>query len=208
MTHKCRSAIPLAQKQAPAESDDSPASAGSVEADCKDRMEKSLESVKRNFGTISTGRANPNMLDRITVDFYGTPTPLNQMASVTTPESSLVVIQPYDISAIPDIERAILGSDVDITPSNDGKVIRLQVPQLTEERRKEMTKVASKMGEEGKVAIRNVRRDMLKKVEKLTDEVGEDGKKDLEDKVQKLTDAYISSVDALLKSKNEELLKV
>ncbi len=179
-----------------------------MEADCKDRMEKSLESVKRNFGTISTGRANPNMLDRITVDYYGTPTPLNQMASVTTPESSLVVIQPYDISAIPDIERAILGSDVDITPSNDGKVIRLQVPQLTEERRKEMTKVASKMGEEGKVAIRNVRRDMLKKVEKLTDEVGEDGKKDLEDKVQKLTDAYISSVDALLKSKNEELLKV
>lgn len=179
-----------------------------MEDDCKDRMEKSLESVKRNFDTISTGRANPKMLDRVTVDYYGTPTPLNQMASVTTPESSLVVIQPYDISAIPDIERAILGSDVDITPSNDGKVIRLQVPQLTAERRKEMTKVASKMGEEGKVAIRNVRRDMLKKVEKLADEVGEDGKKDLDDKVQKLTDSFISSVDALLKSKNEELLKV
>jgi ribosome recycling factor len=200
--------ILLGQKQAPVESDDSPASAASVEADCKDRMEKSLESVKRNFDTISTGRANPKMLDRVTVDYYGTPTPLNQMASVTTPESSLVVIQPYDISAIPDIERAILGSDVDITPSNDGKVIRLQVPQLTAERRKEMTKVAGKMGEEGKVAIRNVRRDMLKKVEKLADEVGEDGKKDLDDKVQKLTDSFISSVDALLKSKNEELLKV
>lgn len=200
--------ILLGQKQAPVESDDSPASAASVEDDCKDRMEKSLESVKRNFDTISTGRANPKMLDRVTVDYYGTPTPLNQMASVTTPESCLVVIQPYDISAIPDIERAILGSDVDITPSNDGKVIRLQVPQLTAERRKEMTKVAGKMGEEGKVAIRNVRRDMLKKVEKLADEVGEDGKKDLDDKVQKLTDSFISSVDALLKSKNEELLKV
>lgn len=171
-------------------------------------MEKSLDSVKRNFSTISTGRANPNMLDRVAVDYYGTLTPLNQMASVTTPESSLVVIQPYDISAIPDIERAILKSDVDITPSNDGKVIRLQVPQLTAERRKEMTKVASKMGEEGKVAIRNVRRDMLKRVEKLADEVGEDGKKDLEDQVQKLTDTYISSVDAVLKNKNEELLKV
>ena len=154
-------------------------------------MEKSLESLKRSLSTISTGRANPNMLDRITVDYYGAPTPLNQMASITTPEASLLVIQPFDLSAIPDIERAILGSDVDITPSNDGKVIRMNVPQLTADRRKEMTKVASKMGEEGKVAIRNVRRDMLKKVEKLADELGEDGKKDLEDKVQKLTDSWV-----------------
>ena len=154
-------------------------------------MEKSLESLKRSLSTISTGRANPNMLDRITVDYYGAPTPLNQMASITTPEASLLVIQPFDLSAIPDIERAILGSDVDITPSNDGKVIRMNVPQLTADRRTEMTKVASKMGEEGKVAIRNVRRDMLKKVEKLADELGEDGKKDLEDKVQKLTDSWV-----------------
>lgn len=165
--------------QEDASQDSSPATPASVEPDTKDRMDKSLDALKRSLSTISTGRANPNMLDRITVDYYGAPTPLNQMASVTTPESSLLVIQPFDISAIPDIERAILGSDVDITPSNDGKVIRLNVPQLTADRRKEMTKVASKMGEEGKVAIRNVRRDMLKKVEKLADEVGEDGKKDL-----------------------------
>ena len=171
--------------------DGSPVSAASVESETKDRMEKSLESLKRSLSTISTGRANPNMLDRITVDYYGAPTPLNQMASITTPEASLLVIQPFDLSAIPDIERAILGSDVDITPSNDGKVIRMNVPQLTADRRKEMTKVASKMGEEGKVAIRNVRRDMLKKVEKLADELGEDGKKDLEDKVQKLTDSWV-----------------
>ena len=130
------------------------------------------------------------------------------MASITTPEASLLVIQPFDLTAIPDIERAILGSDVDITPSNDGKVIRLNVPQLTADRRKEMTKVASKMGEEGKVAIRNVRRDMLKKVEKLADELGEDGKKDLEDKVQKLTDSYIGLVDGQVKDKNGELTKV
>jgi len=204
-------AVEETRKKAATSNDDddgSPVSAASVESDTKGRMEKSLESLKRSLSTISTGRANPNMLDRITVDYYGAPTPLNQMASITTPEASLLVIQPFDLTAIPDIERAILGSDVDITPSNDGKVIRLNVPQLTADRRKEMTKVASKMGEEGKVAIRNVRRDMLKKVEKLADELGEDGKKDLEDKVQKLTDSYIGLVDGQVKDKNGELTKV
>lgn len=181
-----------------------------VEAETREKMDKSLDSVKRNFSTVRTGRASPSMVDRITVDYYGTPTPLPQMANVTTPEASLLVIQPYDISIIPDIERAIIGSDVDITPSNDGKVIRLQVPPLTAERRKEMTKVTSKMGEEGKVAVRNVRRDALKKVEKLEKDgvIGEDGKKDLESTVQKLTDDFVKQIDELIKAKSEELTKV
>lgn len=181
-----------------------------VEAETREKMDKSLDSVKRNFSTVRTGRASPSMVDRISVDYYGTPTPLPQMANVTTPEASLLVIQPYDISVIPDIERAIIGSDVDITPSNDGKVIRLQVPPLTAERRKEMTKVTSKMGEEGKVAVRNVRRDALKKVEKLEKDgvIGEDGKKDLEGIVQKLTDDYVKQIDELIKAKSEELTKV
>lgn len=181
-----------------------------VEAETREKMDKSLDSVKRNFSTVRTGRASPSMVDRITVDYYGTPTPLPQMANVTTPEASLLVIQPYDISVIPDIERAIIASDVDITPNNDGKVIRLQVPPLTAERRKEMTKVTSKMGEEGKVAIRNVRRDALKRVEKLEKDgaIGEDGKKDLESTVQKLTDDFVKQIDELIKAKSEELTKV
>lgn len=181
-----------------------------VEAETREKMDKSLDSVKRNFSTVRTGRASPSMVDRITVDYYGTPTPLPQMANVTTPEASLLVIQPYDISVIPDIERAIIGSDLDITPNNDGKVIRLQVPPLTAERRKEMTKVTSKMGEEGKVAVRNVRRDALKRVEKLEKDgaIGEDGKKDLETAVQKLTDEFVKQIDELIKAKSDELTKV
>lgn len=175
-----------------------------------EKMEKSLDSVKRNFGTVRTGRASPSMLDRIVVEYYGAPTPLQQIANVTTPEASLLVIQPYDISAIPDIERAIQGSDLDLTPNNDGKVIRLQVPPLTAERRKEMTKVTSKMGEEGKVAVRNIRRDAMKTVEKLEKDgdIGEDGRKNLEDVVQKLTDDYVKQIDALMKAKSDELTKV
>lgn len=181
-----------------------------VEAETREKMDKSLDSVKRNFSTVRTGRASPSMVDRITVDYYGTPTPLPQMANVTTPEASLLVIQPYDISVIPDIERAIIGSDLDITPNNDGKIIRLQVPPLTADRRKEMTKVTSKMGEEGKVAVRNVRRDALKRVEKLEKDgvIGEDGKKDLENTVQKLTDDFVKQIDDLIKAKSDELTKV
>jgi ribosome recycling factor len=189
---------------------DDAAQVASVREETEEKMEKSLDSVKRNFGTVRTGRANPSMLDRIVVEYYGAPTPLAQIANVTTPEATMLVIQPYDISAIPDIERAIMGSDLDITPNNDGKVIRLQVPPLTAERRKEMTKVTSKMGEEGKVAVRNVRRDALKKVEKLEKDgvIGEDGKKDLESEVQKMTDDYVKQIDALIKAKSDELTKV
>lgn len=175
-----------------------------------DRMEKSLDSVKRSFASVRTGRANPAMLDRIEVDYYGTPTPLKSIAGVTVPEASMLVVQPYDTSAIQAIERAIMQSDLGITPSNDGKVVRLSIPALTVERRKEMTKTVSKLGEEGKVAIRNVRRDAMKAVEKSEKDgnIGEDERKGLEAAVQKLTDEYVKEVDKLIKVKTEELTKV
>lgn len=175
-----------------------------------ERMEKCLESVQRNFSTIRTGRANPAMLDRIEVDYYGSMTPLKQIAGVSTPEASLLVIQPYDAGAIPAIERAIQQSDIGLTPNNDGKLIRLQIPQLTAERRKEMTKVASKLGEEGKVAIRNVRRDAMKSIEKLEKDgvIGKDERSSLENSIQKLTDEYIKQVESIIKAKSEELAKI
>eukprot|EP00889_Picochlorum_renovo_P006195 jgi/Picre1/33225/NNA_008550.t1 len=163
-----------------------------VEEETMEKMEKSLDSVKRNFGTVRTGRASPSMLDRIVVEYYGAPTPLQQIANVTTPEASLLVIQPYDISAI---------------QTSKGQS---RVPPLTAERRKEMTKVTSKMGEEGKVAVRNIRRDAMKSIEKLEKDgdIGEDGRKNLEDVVQKLTDDYVKQIDALMKAKSDELTKV
>jgi ribosome recycling factor len=175
-----------------------------------ERMEKSLDSVQRSFASVRTGRANPSMLDRVEVDYWGTMTPLKQMSTISAPESSLLVVQPYDVSSIPAIERGIQQSDVGLTPNNDGKVIRLQVPQLTAERRKEMTKVVAKLGEEGKVAVRNVRRDAMKVIEKLEKDgaVGEDERKDLEGSVQKLTDEYVKKIEGLVKSKTEELTKV
>ncbi|KAL4428713.1 hypothetical protein ABPG77_009819 [Micractinium sp. CCAP 211/92] len=181
-----------------------------VEEDAMEKMEKSVEATKRSFNTVRTGRANPAMLDRIEFDYYGAMTPLRTVAGISTPEASLLVIQPYDTSAIPAIEKAIMQSDLGLTPNNDGRVIRLQVPQLTAERRKEMTKTVSKLGEEGKVAIRNVRRDAMKAIEKLEKDgsIGEDQRKGLEDAVQKLTDAYVKEVDALIKSKSDELTKV
>lgn len=181
-----------------------------VEEDAMERMDKSLDSVQRNFATVRTGRANPAMLDRIEVDYYGASTPLKQIAGISTPESTLLVIQPYDQTAIPAIERAIQQSDIGLTPNNDGKLIRLQIPQLTADRRKEMTKIVNKLGEEGKVAIRNVRRDCMKTIEKLEKDgsIGEDGRKDLETAVQKLTDDYVKQVESLVKSKTEELTKV
>lgn len=150
------------------------------------------------------------MLDRIEVDYYGSMTPLKQIAGVSTPEASLLVIQPYDAGAIPAIERAIQQSDIGLTPNNDGKLIRLQIPQLTAERRKEMTKVASKLGEEGKVAIRNVRRDAMKSIEKLEKDgvIGKDERSSLENSIQKLTDEYIKQVESIIKAKSEELAKI
>lgn len=166
--------------------------------------------MQRNFATVRTGRANPSLLDRIEVDYWGTMTPLNQMSTISAPEASLLVIQPFDASSIPEIEKAIQLSDVGLTPNNDGKLIRLQIPQLTADRRKEMTKIVSKMGEEGKVAIRNVRRDAMKALEKLEKdgEMSEDEKKGLESSIQKLTDDCVKKIDAMVKSKTEELTKV
>lgn len=181
-----------------------------VEEDTMDKMEKSLESVKRSFASVRTGRANPSMLDRIEFDYYGALTPLRTVAGISTPESTLLVIQPYDISAIPAIERAIMASDLGLTPNNDGRIIRLQVPQLTADRRKELVKVVNKLGEEGKVAIRNVRREAIKVVEKLEKDgaVSEDAQKGLEDSIQKLTDDYVKQIEALIKTKSDELTKV
>lgn len=181
-----------------------------VEEDAMEKMDKTLASVRGSFATVRTGRANTAMLDRIDVEYYGTPTPLRQIAGVTAPEAALLVVQPYDISAIPAIEKAIMQSDLGLTPNNDGKLIRLQIPQLTAERRKEMAKTVSKLGEEGKVAVRNVRREAMKAIEKLEKEgaVSEDGRKALEASVQELTDDYVKQIDQLVKGKSEELSKV
>lgn len=173
-------------------------------------MDKTIESIRSSFNTIRTGRANTSILDRINVMYYDVETPLKQLASVSVNGSSTLVVDPYDKSCISDIERALLESDVGITPSNDGSVIRLAVPPLTQERRKEMTKKAKAMAEEGRVALRNVRReaiDKLKKLEKDSD-IGKDESKTEQDKVQKATDSYAKKIDSLFKEKESDLMKV
>ncbi|CAL5229509.1 g12847 [Coccomyxa viridis] len=178
-----------------------------IEEDAMTRMEKSMESTTGAFSTVRTGRANAAMLDRIVVDYYGAPTPLKQIANLSAPESSLLVIQPYDKSSIQSIEKAIMSSDINLTPNNDGNLIRINVPQLTAERRKDMAKMVSKLGEEGKIAIRNIRRDCMKAVDKLKD-ASEDEQKALEDAIQELTDDYVKQVDKLVKTKQDELTTV
>lgn len=175
-----------------------------------EKMESTLEVVRRNFSTVRTGRANPSMLDRIEVDYYGAMSPLKTIAGVSAPDAQSLVIQPYDISAMPNIEKAIQKSDLGITPSNDGKVIRLNIPSLTAERRKDMAKTISKLGEDGKVAVRNVRRDAIKQVGKLEKdgELSEDGKANLEKSIQELTDDYVKQVEKLAKDKSEELTNI
>eukprot|EP00891_Asterochloris_glomerata_P007489 jgi/Astpho2/7489/Aster-02061 len=181
-----------------------------VEEEAMEKFEKSLESVQRSFSTIRTGRASPTMLDRVQVDYYGASTPLKQLAGISVPEATMLVVQPYDKTALPEIERAIVASDLGITPSNDGNLIRLKVPALTADRRKEMGKLASKYGEDGKVALRNVRRDAMKLIDKLEKDkkISEDEQKALEEAVQELTDDYVKQVDKLIKNKQEELMKV
>jgi ribosome recycling factor len=181
-----------------------------VIANAKDRMTKAIGAYTRELAGIRAGRANASMLDRITVDYYGAPTPINQLAGVSVPEARMLVVQPYDKSILGDIEKAILKSDIGITPSNDGSIIRLAIPQLTEERRKELVKVVKKESEEAKVAIRNVRRDAnddLKKLEKNGD-ITEDDQRGYSDDIQKLTDEYISKIDQLTKDKEKEILEV
>lgn len=179
-------------------------------ADARDRMTKSVESMRHEFGSVRTGRATPALLDRIVVDYYGAATPLKQLATVTAPEARLLTVQPYDKSSIKAIERAILESDVGLTPGNDGNLIRLAVPELTEERRKQLVKVVRHIAEEGRVAIRNIRRDVMHDLRELK-EVGEAGSDDehrAEVELQKVTDARIGELDELLKHKEEDILEV
>ena len=179
-------------------------------AEIKDHMEKSIEATQRSFNTIRTGRANASLLDRITVDYYGTETPLKSLANVSTPDASTITIQPYDKGSMAQIEKAISLSDIGLTPNNDGQVIRLNIPQLTSDRRKELVKIASKLAEEGKVAIRNIRRDgidAIRKQEKNHD-IHEDEARDLQDQIQKATDKSISKIDELLAGKEKDILTV
>ncbi|WP_413301302.1 ribosome recycling factor [Bacillus sp. 1P10SD] len=181
-----------------------------VIAATKERMTKAIQSYSRELASIRAGRASASLLDRITVDYYGAPTPVNQMAGISTPEARLLVIQPYDKSILGDIEKAILKSDLGLNPSNDGSIIRIAIPQLTEERRKELVKVVKKESEEAKVAIRNIRRDGnddLKKLEK-NGEITEDALRGYSDDIQKLTDEFIQKIDQITKDKEKEILEV
>ena len=178
--------------------------------DAEVRMQKTIESVKSDFSSVRAGRANASVLDRIQVEYYGTPTPLNQVASISSPDPRQLVIQPWDGSLLRAIEKAILTSELGINPQNDGKVIRLTFPQLTEERRKDLTKQVRKYAEGGKVAIRNIRRDAMDKVKaaKKKSEITEDDAKDIEKKLQDVTDKYIKKVDELGAEKEKELMSV
>ena len=174
------------------------------------KMGKTIANLESEFGAIRAGRANPHVLDRITVDYYGTPSPIQQVANVSVPEPRIIQIQPWESKMIKAIEKEILCSDLGINPTNDGKSIRLVFPELTEERRKELVKDVKKKGEAAKVAIRNIRRDaneMLKKLGK-SDDVSEDEIKDLQEKVQKVTDKYIKEVDGMVEVKSKEILTV
>jgi ribosome recycling factor len=179
-------------------------------ADAKRRMDKSIEATHHEFNSIRTGRASPALLDRITIDYYGTPTPLKSLASISAPEARLLVVQPFDPGAIKNIERAVQESDLGLTPSNDGKLVRLPIPALTEERRKDLVKVVRRVAEEGKVAIRNVRRDIMQHLKELVvnGEVGDDEERRAEQQVQKITDEHTKSIDDLLKVKEAEIMEV
>ena len=175
-----------------------------------DKMQKSFDNLLREFGSVRAGRANPHVLDKLKVDYYGTPTGLQQVANISVPEPRMLLIQPWEANMVRVIEKAILTSDLGINPSNDGKVIRLTFPELTEERRKELAKDVKKKGEAAKVAVRNIRRDandFLKKSGKSND-ISEDEIKELEEKVQKLTDKYVADIDKAVEEKSKEILTV
>ena len=178
--------------------------------DAKRRMDKSVEATAHEFNTVRTGRASAALLDRVKVDYYGQETPLNQLSTINVPEPRLLTIQPYDPGSIKAIERAIQESELGLTPSNDGKVIRLPIPQLTEERRKELVKVVRHLAEEGRIAVRNVRRDVMHHLKELVrdGDVGDDEERRAEDKAQKLTDEHVGRIDELLKRKEEEIMEV
>jgi len=176
----------------------------------KDKMQKSCAAYERDMMGLRAGRANPQLLDRIMVDYYGTMTPINQIGNISSPEPRLLVIAPWEVKMIPQVEKAIQKSDLGLNPSNDGKIIRLVFPELNEERRKDLTKVASKGAEEAKVAIRNIRRDAVEQVKKMkkNSEITEDDQKDAEEKIQKMTDNAIKDVEAIYAKKEKEIMEV
>jgi ribosome recycling factor len=176
----------------------------------RDRMVKSVEHARSEFATVRTGRASASLLDRIEVDYYGTPTPLKQLATISVPDARMLSIQPFDPSSIRAIEKAIQESDLGLTPSNDGKLIRLPIPQLTEERRKELVKIVRNMAEDHKVAVREIRRDAMRHLKELVDngEVGADDEHRAEGRVQELTDEHTRQIDELLKHKEAEVMEV
>ena len=178
--------------------------------DCGRRMDASIEHTRQEFNSIRTGRASAALLDRITIDYYGTPTPLKNMATISVPEPRMLTVQPFDPTQIRAVEKAIQESDLGLTPSNDGKLIRLPIPQLTEERRKDLVKVVRRSAEDGKVAIRNVRRDVMRHLEELVrnGDVGDDEERRAENQVQKLTDDHVKRIDELLKHKEAEIMEV
>lgn len=173
------------------------------------KMTKTLESLEKELSTVRAGRANPHILDKITVDYYGAPTPLQQVANVTVPEARMIQIQPWEASLIKEIQKAILSSDLGLNPNTDGKIIRLVLPELTEERRKELVKDVKKKGEAAKVAVRNIRRDANDAYKKLAkQDVSEDEIKELEDKIQKFTDKFVKNIDKAVEEKSKEILTV
>lgn len=177
---------------------------------CEEKMEKTIAALERDFGTVRAGRANPSVLDRVTVDYYGAPTPINQMAAVSVPEPRLLQIQPWDASTLKDIEKAINMSDIGINPSNDGRVIRLTFPPLTEERRRELAKDIRKMAEDSKVAIRSIRRDAIEKIKDLrkSGEITEDDQSAGEKDVQDLTDRFCKEIERKSDKKEKEIMEI
>ncbi len=178
--------------------------------DAARRMDKSIEAARHEFNTVRTGRASAALLDRIHVEYYGQQTPLKQLATINVPEPRMLTVQPFDPSSLRPIERAIQESDLGLTPSNDGKLIRLPIPQLTEERRKELVRVVRHMAEEGRVAVRNIRRDVMSDLKELAHdgEIGDDDERRAEERVQKLTDEHVKKIDELLKAKEAEIMEV
>lgn len=178
--------------------------------EANDRMNKAIDVLKKDYATLRAGRATPALLDKIQVDYYGTPTPINQMAKIAVPEPRLLTIQPWDKSALADIERAIMKSDLGLTPNNDGSVIRLNIPQLTQERRNELVKVVKKKAEDCRVAVRNVRRDANDQLKmfKKDGEISEDDERRAEDEIQKMTDKHIKDIDHVMEVKEAEIMEV
>jgi ribosome recycling factor len=178
--------------------------------DARERMNKSVDAIRQEMASVRTGRASPALLDRISVDYYGTPTPLRQLATISAPEARLLTVQPYDQNSVKAVEKAILESDVGLTPNSDGQLIRLAIPELTEERRRQLVKVVHGIAEEGRVAVRNIRRDVMHDLRELKGEgeVGSDDEHRAEGELQKLTDAKIAELDALMHNKEAEILEV